>query len=107
MGNQWLQTLGFLVAMRLTDSLPMSSPMVLPSVPVNIRSTVKVALPSGLQSLTSGSEFNQNMVKVALPSGMPSLTLGSDFIQSMEKVALPCGLQSLTFGSEFSQSTEH
>ena len=38
------------------------------------------------------------MVKAALPSGLQSLTFGSGFNQSMEKVTLPNGLQNLTFG---------
>jgi hypothetical protein len=66
----------------------------------------KVPLPSGLQSLTFGYEFNQNMEKVALPSGLQSLTFGGLFNQNMEKVALPSGLQSLTFGKMFNQSLD-
>ena len=53
-----------------------------------------MALPSSLQSLTFGSDFNQSMQKVALPCGN----------QSMEKVALPCSLQSLTFGFRFKEA---
>jgi hypothetical protein len=58
----------------------------------------KVALPSGLQSLTFGWKFNQSTEKVALLSGLQGLTFGDYFNQSMAKVALPSGLQSLTFG---------
>eukprot|EP00931_Biecheleriopsis_adriatica_P117980 TRINITY_DN9344_c0_g1_i4.p1 TRINITY_DN9344_c0_g1~~TRINITY_DN9344_c0_g1_i4.p1 ORF type:complete len:322 (-),score=66.92 TRINITY_DN9344_c0_g1_i4:111-1076(-) len=73
------------------------------------QSMEKVVLPSGLQSLTFGMCFNQSMEKVDLPSGLQSLTFGlryGRFNQSMEKVALPSGLQSLTFGDDFDQSME-
>jgi hypothetical protein len=41
--------------------------------------------------------------KVALPSGLLSLTFGYLFDQSMKKVALPIGLQSMVFGGLFNQ----
>ncbi len=43
-----------------------------------------VSLPSGLQSLTFSSSFNQSMDNVALPDGLQSLTFGNDLNQSMD-----------------------
>ena len=66
-----------------------------------------LALPSGLQSLTLGSDFNQSLEGVTLPSGLQSLTFGEWFDQSLERVTLPSRLQSLTFGCRFNQCLEH
>ena len=41
------------------------------------------------------------MENVALPSGLQHLKFGVDFNQRMEHVALPSGLQHLSFGSRF------
>ena len=57
-----------------------------------------VTLPSGLQSLTFGHDFNQRMDRVSLPSGLHSLAFGWSFNQSMENVILPSGLHSLALG---------
>ena len=42
-------------------------------------------------------------VNVVLPSSLQELTFGADFDQSMVEVELPKGLRSLTFGAEFNQ----
>ena len=63
----------------------------------------RVSLPSGLQSLTFGNKFNQRLDGVSLPSGLQSLRLGYRFNQIVEGVSLPSGLQNLTFGNEFNQ----
>merc|ERR1712054_490586 len=66
-----------------------------------------VALPSSLQSLTFGNDFDQNLDNVALPSGLQSLTFGACNNQSLDNVALPSCLQSLTFGYHFDQSLDN
>ena len=65
-----------------------------------------IQLPSSLQSLTFGKEFNQSLEGIQLPSSLQSLTFGFAFHQSMEGIQLPSSLQSLTFGEEFNQSLE-
>ena len=56
----------------------------------------KVALPSGLQSLTFVSN---GFGEVDSASGLQSWTLDASFNRGLElgKVTLPCGLQSSTF----------
>ena len=66
-----------------------------------------VNLPTGLQSLTFGKAFNQNIDNLTLPNGLLSLTFGEAFNQSMDNVTLPIGLQSLTFDKAFDQSMEN
>ena len=48
-------------------------------------------VPSGLQNLTFGREFNQSMDHTALPSGFEKLTFGRKFNQSLDNTALPSG----------------
>ncbi len=67
----------------------------------------KITLPSSLQNLTFGQEFNQRLENVSLPSSLQNLTFGEDFNQSLENVTLPSSLQSLTFGREFNRSLEN
>ena len=57
-----------------------------------------MTFPSGLQSLTFGAAFDQNLEDVTFPSGLQSLTFGAAFNQNLEGVTFPSGLQSLTFG---------
>lgn len=61
-------------------------------------------LPKDLQSITFGYWFNQSLTNVALPEGLQSLTFGERFDQSLDNVALPNSLQNLTFGRDFNQS---
>eukprot|EP00439_Symbiodinium_sp_Y106_P064955 s1153_g10.t1 len=63
-----------------------------------------IQLPSSLQSLTFGREFNQSLEGIHLPSSLQSLTFGAMFNQSLEGIRLPSSLQSLTFGFRFNQS---
>ena len=63
-------------------------------------------MPSGLQTLTFGRDFNQSIVKMTPPSGLQTLKFGAAFNQSLEKVTLPSGLQTLTFGDYFNKSLE-
>ena len=65
-----------------------------------------VVLPSGMQSLTFGSDFDQSLDKTALPSGLQGLTFGHYFNRSLDNTALPSGLQSLTLGDGFDQSLD-
>ena len=53
--------------------------------------------------MTVGSSFYQSLEKVALPSGLQSLTFGLSFSRSLDKVAPPRVLQRLTFGLDFNQ----
>ena len=62
-----------------------------------------MAFPSGLQSLTFGAAFNQNLEDVTFPSGLQSLTFGADFNQNLEDVTFP---KSLTSGAAFDQNLE-
>ena len=55
-----------------------------------------VALPSGLQTITFGRDFNQSLENVVLPSGLLTITFGDRFNQSLENVTLPSGLQTIT-----------
>ena len=64
-----------------------------------------VTLPSGLQSLTFGHTFSQNIESVKSPRGLQSLAFGSKFNQIMDNVILPSGLQNLSFGHQF--QSEH
>ncbi len=65
-----------------------------------------VTLPSSLQNLTLSRRFNRSLERVTLPSSLRTLTCGDLFNQSLEGVALPSSLQNLTFGSTFNQSLE-
>ena len=58
-------------------------------------------LPGGLQTLTFGPLFNQNLECLTLPSGLQHLTFGASFNQSLAGVTLPSSLQSLTFDRDF------
>ena len=60
-----------------------------------------MTFPSGLQSLTFGAAFNQNLEDVTFPNG---LTLGAAFDQNLEGVTLPSSLQSLMFTFAFDQN---
>ena len=62
---------------------------------------VKHDWPAGLQYLTSGREFNEDMTQVTLPAGLHSLTFGRHFNQDMTQVTLPDGLQSLKLEGAF------
>lgn len=62
-----------------------------------------VRLPSGLQNLTLGDEFDHDRAKVRLPSSLQSLVVGDACDQSRDKVQLPSGPQSQTLGDEFNQ----
>jgi hypothetical protein len=53
-----------------------------------------VLLPSSLQSLKFGDDFNQSLEGVTFPSGLQSLTFGSKFNQRLNGVSLPSGLHS-------------
>ena len=44
------------------------------------------------------------MTQATLPAGLQSLTFGVCFDQDMTQVTLPAGLQSLTFGHIFNNS---
>ena len=61
-------------------------------------------LPTSLQNLTVGYDFNQSLERVTLPSSLQNLTFGTQFNQSLEQVILPSSLQNLIFGSQFNQS---
>ncbi|CAJ1341749.1 unnamed protein product [Effrenium voratum] len=65
-----------------------------------------LTLPSSVQSLTLGAQFNQSLHTVTLPSSLQSLSLGKHFDQSLQGVSLPCSLKSLTFGAHFDQSLQ-
>ena len=52
-------------------------------------SNLEKSLPSGLQTITFGWEFNQSLKNVKLPSGMQTFTFGCEFNQSLENVTLP------------------
>ena len=55
-----------------------------------------VNLPTGLQSLTFGKAFNQNIDNLTLPNGLQSLTFGEAFNQSMDNVTLSIGVQRIS-----------
>ena len=55
-----------------------------------------VTLPTGLQSLTFGKAFNQNIDNLTLPNGLQSLTFGEAFNQSMDNVTLSIGVQRIS-----------
>ena len=63
-----------------------------------------IQLPSSLQSLTFGRQFNQRLEGMQLPSSLQSLTFGRYFNQSLEGIQLPSSLQSLTFGQQFNRA---
>ena len=71
------------------------------------RNTDNLILPSGLQSLTFGLQFNQRLDNATLPSSLQSLKFGWMFNQSLDNTTLPSGLQSLTFGIHFNQSLDN
>ena len=54
-------------------------------------------LPSTLQSLTFGQEFDHRLHGITLPGRLRSLTFGDAFNQSLHGVILPSSLQNLTF----------
>ena len=60
-----------------------------------------MALPGGLQNLTGGYEFNQNMDNATLPGGLQSLTSGYRFDHSMENGILPGWLAELNLWRSF------
>jgi hypothetical protein len=60
----------------------------------------------GLQNLTFGELFDQNLDKMTWPSNLQTLTFGAAFNQSLERVSWPCTLRSLTFGEEFNQNLQ-
>ncbi|CAJ1407192.1 unnamed protein product [Effrenium voratum] len=62
-----------------------------------------VTLPSSLQSLVLGEDFNGRLQGVAFPRDLHSLTFGSRFNRGLEGVALG-SLASLTLGKDFNQS---
>ena len=86
----------------------------------------RVNLPSGLDSISFGFEFNQNLKGVNFPSVLPSVTFGNAFNKTLERVCfkwsseldiwrqiwqeagvtLPNGLRSLTFGKDFNQKLD-
>ena len=68
--------------------------------------TERVTLPSNLQTLAFGQNFNQRLKRVTLPSNLECLTFGRDFNQKLDQVMLPSNLQSLTFGRDFNHSLE-
>ena len=55
-----------------------------------------IQLPSSLQSLTFGEEFNQSLEGIQLPSSLQSLTFGYKFNQSMQGIQLPSSLHLAT-----------
>ena len=65
-------------------------------------------LPSGLQSLTFGYDFNQRLDNTTLQPSLHSLTfVGYGFDQSLDNTTLPSGLLSLTFGYRFNQNLDN
>ena len=46
----------------------------------------RVDLPSGLDSISFGFEFNQNLKGVNFPSVLPSVTFGNAFNKTLERV---------------------
>ena len=56
-----------------------------------------VTWPAGLQSLTLGDRFDQNLDNVTWPASLQSLTFGEHFDQSLDNVTLPAGLENLAF----------
>jgi hypothetical protein len=65
-----------------------------------------VTLPSGLEMLTFGRQFNQDLRPVTLPSNLQSLTFGYCFNQRLDKVTWPRSLQHLTFEGPINDSAE-
>ena len=65
-----------------------------------------VKLPSSLESLTFGRQFNESLEGIIMPSSLQSLTFGRQFTRSLEGVILPNSLQNLTFGYCFNRSLE-
>lgn len=63
-----------------------------------------MTLPSGLQSLSLGSRFNQCLEGLSLPN-LQSLSFGDTFNQPLQGVTLP-SLQSLAFGDSFDQNLQ-
>lgn len=61
----------------------------------------QAVLPSGLQSFTCGSAFDQRMENIAWPAGRQIFTLGNGLNHKVEKADWPSGLQRLTFGYAF------
>ena len=55
-----------------------------------------VNLPTGLQSLTFGKAFKQNIDNLTLPNGLQSLTFGEAFNHSMDNVTLSIGVQRIS-----------
>eukprot|EP00435_Cladocopium_sp_Y103_P061201 s312_g22.t2 len=70
------------------------------------QSVERVTLPSSLQSLSFGDKFNQSLELVTFRSSLQSLSFGRHFNQRLERVTLPSSLQSLSFGDMFRQSLE-
>ena len=62
-----------------------------------------IQLPSSLQSLSFGDDFNQRLDGIQLPSSLQILTFDRSFNQSLDGISLPSSLQSLTFGYYFNQ----
>eukprot|EP00435_Cladocopium_sp_Y103_P061557 s808_g23.t1 len=63
-------------------------------------------LPSGLEKLTFGDDFNQSLDDINLPRSLLKLALGDSFNQSLDRVQWPSGLRSLSFGWTFDCSLE-
>ena len=53
-------------------------------------------MPSSLQSLSFGADFNQSLEQVTLPLSLQTSSFGGDFNQSLEQVTLPLSLQSFS-----------
>jgi hypothetical protein len=52
-----------------------------------------VTLPSSLQTLTFGNDFDQSLEGVTLPSSLQTLTFGDLSDQRLEGVTLPSSLE--------------
>ena len=75
------------------------------TVEADLRLDATTILPRGLQTLSLGDECSkQRLQGLLLPSCLQSLTFGQDFNQSLEGIELPSNLQVLTFGTCFNQS---
>ena len=61
-------------------------------------------LPSGLQALIFGSDFDQPLELLPLPKCLRSLTTGFAFNHKLTNESLPSGLVTLTLGHCFDQS---
>ena len=70
----------------------------------NFESLDIVRWPDSLRSLTLGGFFNQRLKPGALPGNLQTLIFGDEFNQSLEGVRFPASLQNLTFGRDFSVS---